>query len=241
MWCSTRKTKIPPFDNINVRKAIAYALPYDDMFNAALFGRGAPLFGGTWPNGEPASSAYPVPQPVKTDLDVARKYLAEAGMAQGFATSFSFNVGQSAVAEPMAALIKEALGKIGITVDIQKLPDAQMSTAINDKKLPFFTENLTAWLPSTDYWYRYSYTGDQRWNYSCLTSPELADLANQARFELDPAQYEAETRRLNRIAFDLMPVVPLWSPSQDAVMAPSLDGYVYQFHRQVDFRDLSRS
>ena len=39
--------------------------------------------------------------------------------------------------------------------------------------------------------------------------------------------------------FELMPQVPLWQPSQDAVMAPTLDGYTYQFHRQVDFRDLS--
>ena len=30
--------KIPPFDNPNVRNAIAFALPYDDMFKAALFG-----------------------------------------------------------------------------------------------------------------------------------------------------------------------------------------------------------
>src|SRR5712675_916145 len=36
--------QIPPFDNANVRRAIAYALPYDDMFKAALFGRGTPLF-----------------------------------------------------------------------------------------------------------------------------------------------------------------------------------------------------
>jgi hypothetical protein len=32
--------QIPPFDNVNVRRAIAFALPYDDMFKAALFGRG---------------------------------------------------------------------------------------------------------------------------------------------------------------------------------------------------------
>ena len=37
--------QIPPFDNLNVRRAIAFALPYDDMFKAALFGRGSPLFG----------------------------------------------------------------------------------------------------------------------------------------------------------------------------------------------------
>jgi len=64
---------IPPFDNINVRRAVAYALPYDDMFKAALFGRGAPLFGANWADGKPSSGAYPIPQPVKLDLDKARR------------------------------------------------------------------------------------------------------------------------------------------------------------------------
>src|SRR6202051_4688903 len=50
--------QIPPFDNINVRRAVAFALPYDDMFKAALFGRGAPLFGASWADGEPSSGAY---------------------------------------------------------------------------------------------------------------------------------------------------------------------------------------
>src|SRR5580692_961765 len=45
--------RIPPFDNVNVRRAIAYALPYDDIFKAALFGRGAPLFDATWADGKP--------------------------------------------------------------------------------------------------------------------------------------------------------------------------------------------
>src|SRR6202011_3765801 len=67
--------QIPPFDNVNVRRAIAFALPYDDMFKAALFGRGAPLFGATWPDGKPANGIYPYQQPVKLDLDKAREYL----------------------------------------------------------------------------------------------------------------------------------------------------------------------
>src|SRR5260370_21612105 len=99
--------QIPPFDNVNVRRAIAYALPYEDMFKAALFGRGAPLFGATWPDGKPSSGAYPIPQPVKLDLEKAKDYLKAAGLADGFSTTFSFNVGQASTAEPMAALVKE--------------------------------------------------------------------------------------------------------------------------------------
>ena len=232
--------KIPPFDNINVRRAVAFALPYDDMFKAALFGRGAPLFGATWADGKPPSGAYPIPQPVKLDLDKAKEYLKAAGLADGFSTTFSFNVGQASTAEPMAALVKESLAKIGITVDIQKMPDAQMSTQINEKKLAFFTEGIVAWLPSTDYFYRNFYTGDQRWNYSSINDPELVAIAQEARFEPDKAKYEEDGRKLNAIHFSEMPQIPLWQPNQDAVMAPSIEGYTYEFHRQVDYRDLSR-
>ncbi|UWU74115.1 ABC transporter substrate-binding protein [Bradyrhizobium huanghuaihaiense] len=232
--------QIPPFDNVNVRRAIAYALPYDDMFKAALFGRGSPLFGATWADGKPANGIYPFQQPVKLDLDKAREYLKAAGLPEGFSTTFSFNVGQASTAEPMAALVKESLGKIGIKVDIQKLPDAQMSTQINEKKLPFYTEGIVAWLPSTDYFYRNFYTGNQRWNYSSINNPDLAAIAQEARFEPDKAKYEEAGRKLNAMHFDLMPQVMLWQPNQDAVMAPSVEGYTYEFHRQVDYRDVSR-
>jgi peptide/nickel transport system substrate-binding protein len=232
--------KIPPFDNVNVRRAIAYALPYDDMFKAALFSRGTPLFGASWADGKPSNGGYPIPQPVKHDLEKAKAYLKEAGMPDGFSTTFSFNVGQASTAEPMSALVKESLEKIGIKIDIQKLPDAQMSTAINEKKLPLFTESIVAWLPSPDYFYRNFYTGNQRWNYSSTDNAEIDKIAQAARFEADKAKYEAEGRELNAIHFDQMFQIPLWQPAQDAVMAANFDGYVYQFTRQVDYRNLSR-
>ncbi|MGJ4930027.1 ABC transporter substrate-binding protein [Bradyrhizobium sp. HKCCYLS2038] len=231
---------LPPFDNVNVRRAVAYALPYDDMFKAALFGRGAPLFGASWADGKPPSGGYPIPQPIKLDLEKAKAYLKDAGMPDGFSTTFSFNVGQAATAEPMAALVKESLAKIGIKVDIQKLPDAQMSTAINEKKLPFFTESIVAWLPSTDYFYRNFYTGKQRWNYSSTDNAELEKIAQEARFEADKAKYEEQGKALNAIHFDQMFQIPIWQAAQDAVMQPTVDGYVYQFTRQVDYRNLSR-
>src|SRR5258708_40147322 len=132
------------------------------MFKAALFGRGSPLFGATWADGKPSSGAYPIAQPVKLDLEKAKGYLKAAGLPDGFSTTFSFNVGQASTAEPMSALVKESLAKIGIQVDIQKLPDAQMSTQITEKKLPFFTEGTVDRLPPTDSSYRNFYTTTPR-------------------------------------------------------------------------------
>ncbi len=232
---------LPPFDNVGVRRAIAAALPYEDMFKAALFERGKRLYGATWADGKaPTGDTFPIVQPLKTDLAEAKRLLTAAGFPNGFSTALSFNVGQAGTADPMAALIKESLGKIGITVDIQKLPDAQMSTLINEKKVPFFIEGIVAWLPSMDYFYRNFYIGPIRWNYSSLNDPKLTEIAQAARFEADKAKYASYGVQLNTMHYELMPQVPLWQPSQDAVMATSIEGYTYQFHRQIDFRNLSR-
>jgi peptide/nickel transport system substrate-binding protein len=231
-------TQMPPFDNVKVRQAVAAALPYDSMFAAAIFKRGAPLFNASWT--EPASGEFPQAMPVKTDLDKAKQLLAEAGLGSGFKTTFTINVGSAAVTEPMAALIKESLAKIGIDVDIQKLPDAQMSTAIAEKKLPLFSESSNAWLPTTDYFFRTFFTGNQRWNYSSWNDAKVSEFAGKARYELDPAKYEALSKEMIAEYVKEMPLVLLWQANQDAVMVPNLEGYTYWFHRQVDFRDLSR-
>lgn len=89
-------TRMAPFDNVKVRQAIAAALPYDDMFKAALFSRGRPLFGADWV--EAPSTAFPQPLPYKTDLAKAKLLLADAGFPTGFATTFSFAAGTAATA-----------------------------------------------------------------------------------------------------------------------------------------------
>jgi peptide/nickel transport system substrate-binding protein len=68
----------------------------------------------------------------------------------------------------------------------------------------------------------------------------LTAIAQEARFEPDKAKYDEYGKKLNAIHFAEMPQIPLWQPNQDAVMATSIDGYTYQFHRQVDYRDLNR-
>ncbi|WP_372019277.1 ABC transporter substrate-binding protein [Tistrella mobilis] len=233
-------TRMAPFDNVKVRQAIAHALPFDDMFTAALYRRGAPLWGATWKD-LPDTGKFPQRLPYSTNLDKAKGLLAEAGFPDGFKTTFSFNVGSAATSEPIAALIKESLGKIGIDVTVEKVPDAQMGTLISEKKLPFFTESAIAWLPSADYFFRVFFQGETRWNYGSFVNEELAELTAKARYERDPAAYEAAAKRMVKIAADEVPVVMLWQPALDAVMARNIDGFTYWFHRQTDYRSLTRT
>jgi peptide/nickel transport system substrate-binding protein len=232
--------KVKPFDNLKVRQAIAAALPYEDMFKAAIFGRGARLFGASWTT-EPPNGVFPQPLPEHTDLVRAKQLLVEAGFPNGFDTTFSYSVSSAQINDPLAALVKESLSKIGVNVEIQKLPDAQMSTMVTEKKLGMFTDTAISWMTTTDYFFRNFFTGNQRWNYSSWDSKELVDTAQTARFEPDAAKYEVLAKKLISLSVAEMPEAMLWQPSQDAVMVPNVGGYTYWFHRQVDYRDMFRT
>lgn len=232
-------TQVAPFDNLKVRQAIAAALPYEDMFKAALFERGRRLYGADWSE-QPPDSNFPQPIPLRTDPSRARQLLTQAGFPDGFKTTFTFTAGQAATAEPLAALLKEALGRVGIQVDIQKKPDGEFSTLQAQKKLVFATDAATAWLPATDYYFRIYFTRDQRSNFAGWKNPEIDRLTEEARFERDPAKYSEMCRRIIQIFAAQVPLIMLWQPNHDAVMARNIEGYTYQFYRQADFRVLRR-
>jgi peptide/nickel transport system substrate-binding protein len=232
-------TQIKPFDNVKVRQAIAYALPYHEMFEAALFKRGRPLFGGA--PGEPASIEFPQPLGYSTDLAKAQALLAEAGLPEGFETTFSLELSNAQIGEPVALFVQEALGKIGVKVTIDKVPPGQLGTRLERKQVPFFFEASIAFLADPDYFFRIFYNGATRWNFGSYDNPELAALLEKARFETDKAAYESKVKRMITLAKEDLPIILLWQPELDTGMQKSVDGYKYLFHRQLELRTLKRA
>ena len=114
--------KMKPFDNPKVRQAIAWAMPYKSIMDAALFNRGVPMFGGK--TGEPYPPHWPVVSAYDTDPANAKQLLAEAGYPSGFKTTLSFDLGEATVHEPIALFLQDSLSKIGVQVTIEKVPGA---------------------------------------------------------------------------------------------------------------------
>jgi len=227
-----------PFDDVRVRQAIAYALPYEKMFDAALFKRGRPLFGGK--PGEPTTTEFPQPLGYDVDVDKAKALLAEARLADGFATTFSFESSTAQIGEPAALLLQEALGKIGIKVTISKVPGGQLGTLLEKKEVPFFFEGSAAFLADPDYFFRIFYSGNTRWNFGSYQNPEFAALVEKTRFEADKAAYDEEIKRMITLVKRDVPIILLWQPSLDTGMQTSVAGYEYEFHRQLELRTLKR-
>jgi peptide/nickel transport system substrate-binding protein len=107
--------------------------------------------------------------------------------------------------------------------------------------MPFFTDAATAWLPATYYYFYLYFTRDQRWNFASWKNTDIEQLSAAARFERDPAKYDEDCKQMIMLFSQNVPLIMLWQPNHDAVMAANIDGYTYQFYRQADFRDLKRA
>ncbi|QDL90783.1 ABC transporter substrate-binding protein [Paroceanicella profunda] len=231
-------TRMAPFDDARVRRAVALALPYAQMFEQAASGRGEALSGAGWT--EPPSGDFPQPMPFDTDMDAAAALLAQAGLADGFDTELFYGVSKATWADPAAALAQEALSRLGIRLRIRKLPDAQMAEVITARSAPLLMESSVALFPSTEYFFRIFLSGDQRWNFPGWANPEVEALLPKARFEPDAEAYEAIARRLVALAAEDVPMAPLWRPVQDIALAQDLQGYTTSYFYKADFRQLER-
>jgi peptide/nickel transport system substrate-binding protein len=231
---------VPPFDNPKVRKAIAYAVPYTDILNNALYKRGIGMFGGPE---KVTTTAWPQPSPYTTDLAKAKALLAEAGFPNGFKTTLSYDVTTASTREPIALLVQDNLKKIGVDVSIEKVPGADWYTRLAQKKMPFLIMSFKAWLNYPDYYFYWTYDGKNNSVFNAMNyvNPAMDAQIAKARFETDPAAYATEVKSFIQMAFDDVPRIPLVQDFRDVAMQPSIEGYTYWFHLTLDYRDLSRA
>jgi peptide/nickel transport system substrate-binding protein len=225
-----------PFKNKLVRQAIAYALPYEEIFESAAFGLGKPMWGGD--SMTPATAEWPQKFPYATNFEKAKQLLATAGYAEGFSVPISIDLGFSQWTEPTALLIQENLREIGITADINKIPGASWRTkALVEKGLELHLKNFGGWLNYPDYYFYWAYIEGHLFNSMNYRNDEVENLVEVSLpMATDAPEWEGNMKRLIEIGFDEVPLIPLWQPTLEVAMAPGVTGFVNWFHRQLDIR-----
>ncbi|MEO1459920.1 MAG: ABC transporter substrate-binding protein, partial [Pseudomonadota bacterium] len=228
-----------PFQDPDVRKALAYAIPYEQIFQTAAYGRGRPMWGGS---GSIETMDWPQPSPYSTDLDKAREHLEKSAFAKGFDVPFSISLGQTDWMEPTALLIQESLAKLGITSEIEKIPSANWRTAsLVEKRLPLHLEGFGGWLNYPCYYFFWAYKEGHLFNSSNYRNEEIETLVDETlHLPTDDPGYAPKVKRMFEIAFEDLPRIPLWQPALN-VATNGAEGYEYWFHRQLDARGLSKA
>lgn len=230
-----------PLQDKRVRQAIAYALPYEQIFKQAIFGRGIPMWGGA--SFEPADIAWPQPFPYKTDIEKAKALLAEAGFADGFEIPFAFDLAFAQWEEPMALLAQEALARIGIKAVLEKIPGANWRTQVLiEKKYPMHIKNFGGWLNYPDYYSFWVYQDGRVFNSMNYRNEDVEKITDEIlHLETDDPVYIAGVTRLLTIFFDEVPLIPVFQPYLDVAMQKNISGYEYFFHRQLDVRGIAKA
>jgi peptide/nickel transport system substrate-binding protein len=243
IWYLGMNVKKAPFDNVKVRQAVAYILPFQKIMDAVMFGLAKPMFGGA--SNTASGPIWPQPHGYKPDIEKAKALLAEAGMANGFETTLSFDLGLGVIGEPVSVLIQESLASIGIRATINKIPGANWRGELVKKELPMIVNFFSGWLDYPEYFFFWTYHGQNAvfntMSYQDAAMDAMIDGARKAAAEGDTATYETDVKGFIDKAFAEVPRVPLFQPYLNVAMQKNISGYHYWFHRQLDYRTLGKA
>jgi peptide/nickel transport system substrate-binding protein len=240
IWYVGMNVTKPPFNNVKIRQAVAYAIPYDKIMDSAMYKRSTKMWGDK--DNKAAGTEWPQPHGYGYDIPKARALMKEAGAEAGFETTLSFDLGGATVSEPACILIQESLALVGIKATINKIPGANWRAALLKKDLPLILNRFGGWLNYPEYFFFWCYHGQNAvFNTMSYQNPVMDKLIDAARFEADTKKYQEYVHSFINLAFDEVPRVPLAQPNFDVAMQKSIRGYTYWFHLQPDYRDLEKA
>ncbi len=243
IWYLGLNCKNPPFNNVKLRQAIAYAIPYQKIMDAVMFGLANPMYGGK--TNTASNLTWPQQHGYNTDIAKAKQLMAEAGFPNGLETTLSFDLGFGVIGEPLCVLVQESLNQIGIKTTINKIPGANWRNELLKKELPMIVNTFSGWLDYPEYFFFWSYHGQNAvfntMSYQDKAMDAYIDAARTAAAENDSAAYDKNVRGFVNKAFAEVPRIPLFQPYLNVAMQKNISGYRYWFHRQLDYRSLAKA
>jgi peptide/nickel transport system substrate-binding protein len=227
---------IAPLDNVDLRRAIMHAVPYKALIDNVMFGYASPAAGVVTSNMETHNPS--IGGRFQQDLDKARGFLEASGVGD---LTLLLGVRESRLADQEAAvLIQDALRQIGLSVDVQILPDGDFSGRINANELPLFIHDWFSWGEDPFYQMKFLTTCGQFVNYARFCDEAYDALVEQGTFTLDSAIRNDVSSRAQEIFYDQAVWAPLWSADRTAVTHKCVSGMVQDYSRIPVFSMISK-
>ncbi len=198
-----------PFDNADVRKALAMVIPYDAIIQKVIYGYGknphSPIAEGM-PTHTDEFWTYTQP-----DVEGAKKLLTAAGYANGFDVELTVPQEDQARVDS-ATWIQSALADINVRVKINALPNAQYNDLLNNDKLSFYIFEWYSWGNDPAFQFTWNFKCKQFTDYSRFCDPKLDDIISQLIATRDPAKRDAISKQGQKLVNEANPWIYLYAP-----------------------------
>jgi peptide/nickel transport system substrate-binding protein len=225
----------PPFNDVRLRRAIQYAMNKDDLIQVAFDGKV-----------QRAVSVLPPQTFAYTDKITdypydpkkAKELLAEAGFPNGLEVNFLYFHGVKPW-EEYVPVLQEQLRQVGIKMNVQGLDRAAV-----EEKLEGLDYQLYAGVagrppdPDIELSQFFSKAGMPALNTACYSDPQVEDLLQQGRAEIDVDKRKAIYEKIQQIISDDSPVAPINYRSSVVAVSSKIQDYHFNSLVKYDMRSV---
>jgi peptide/nickel transport system substrate-binding protein len=226
-----------PFNNEKVRQALNYAVPRDEILKSVFYGTARQTK-------SPVSEIYPAYTDkyynYSEDLDKARALLKEAGLEKGFKTQLGYPTGDQ-TEEELAIILKTAFSKIGVDVELQKLPASTLVERYSKGTIPMYFFRDMAIVPDAAYVTNLWLNSASLINYSHYKNEEVDKLINDSLSMADEAKRKTSMERVQQLVMEQAPWVFLINPGYQLATRANVKGYSWNTTNGNTWYDFSKS
>lgn len=206
--------------NVDLRRAIIKAVPYQALIDQVMFGYADPAQGVVTTPMETHDAA--IGANYSTDLDEARALLATSGETD---VNLVLGVRESRLIDQEAAvLIQENLRQVGINVEVQVLPDADWATRASAGELPMLIHDWFSWGEDPFYQMQFLTQCGSFVNYSGFCDANYDAIVDSGKFSLDPAVRQDASSQAQQIFWDNAVWAPMWAATRTIVTGKCVTG-----------------
>jgi len=228
-WYLALNTARPPWNDVRVRQAVAYALDRSSIVQATSYGT-AQANQLAIPQGNPWFTPY---NRYGHNLDKARQLLQQAGAAP---TTMDLLVTseypQTVTAAQVIAANLEPLG-IGVTIRT-----VDFATWLDEQNSGHFDMLMMGWLGNIDpddFYYAQHHTGGTS-NAQKFSDPRVDALLDAGRTETDQQARKDDYARAATLIADEVSYIYLYNPAVLQAWTPNLTGYEARRDKAIRFR-----
>ena len=221
---------MPPFDDINVRRALNYAVDLQTIADVVLDGRVSPAR-GVIPPGFP--SYTPNLRSYDFNPDLARELMESSSYADAWKSdslpritlSLSGSFG-AAIPSYLEVIIEQWNQELGIQVDIQQTEWATYLEDVKDAKYQLFSIGWIADYPDPENFLDILFHSESANNNTRYSNPEVDRLLEEARTERDKTRRFQIYNQAEQIVLDEAPWVWTWFSGEGyALIKPEVSDY----------------